>query len=231
MEGTSRNGHDLLIIQTYLLPRWHSSWCLWNKSWHKLLTYEPCGPYHAHITWWLVNQCQTLISEDFLVTWKSLQLGSRLLFWKAAPDLREPLQADQQQEQDIVMDQFVFHFGTFEHSFYGPWLHQDSLTGDEISSSYYCSQLIVLRHDIWMTFSSQVTELSINFFTDCHWMSCFLNCQEMLTLPVPKLNWLWQREDWSSDTGGGHTDSVTTGGGGWWSQGVNMHFLKSSKLQ
>ena len=102
------------------------------KSWHKLLTCEPCGPYHAHITWWLVNQCQTHISEDFLVTWKSLQLSSRLLFWKAAPNLSEPLQADKQQEQDIVMDQFVFHFGTFEHTFYGLWLHQDSLTDDEI---------------------------------------------------------------------------------------------------
>lgn len=102
------------------------------KSWHKLLTCELCEPYHVHITRWLVNQCHSSCSEDFLVTWKSLQLSSGLLFWKAAADLSEPRQADQQQEQDIVMDQFVFHFGTFEHSFYGLWLHQDSLNGDEI---------------------------------------------------------------------------------------------------
>ena len=78
-----------------------------------------------------------LISNDIDVTWKSFQLGSGLLFWEASGDLREPLLADQYQDQDIVnivTDQFVFHFGTFEHSFYGLWLLQDSLTGDEILS-------------------------------------------------------------------------------------------------
>ena len=78
-----------------------------------------------------------LLSNYIDVTWKSFKLGSGLLFWEAAADLSEPLQADQHQEQDIVnivTDQFVFHFGTFEHSFYGLWLLQDSLTGDEILS-------------------------------------------------------------------------------------------------
>ena len=108
------------------------------KSWHKLLKCETLLTVtRTHYPVVSQSMSPPLLSNDIDVTWKSFKLGSGLLFWEAAADLSEPLQADQHQEQDIVnivTDQFVFHFGTFEHSFYGLWLLQDSLTGDEILS-------------------------------------------------------------------------------------------------
>ena len=58
----------------------------------------------------------------------------------------------------------------------------------KFSPSYYCSHLIVLRHDIWMTFSSKVTELSINFVTASQQTSYFLIFREMLSVLVSELN-------------------------------------------
>lgn len=148
---------------------------------------------------WLVTQCRCQTSlSDLDNTWKSFQLGSGLLFWEAAADLSDPLQADQRQDQDIVMDQFWFHFGTFELSFTVSDYSRINSLVMKFSPSYYCSQIIVLRHDIWMTFSSQVTEQSINFVTVSHNSSYFLICHEMLTVSESELNCfrsaaLWQR--------------------------------------
>ena len=81
----------------------------------------------------------------------------------------------------------------------------------KFSPSYYCSQIIVLRHDIWMTFSSQVTEQSINFVRYCHsqgilfsYLSWNVNCVSVRTKLFPERCSLTEvRRALSSHTGGG----------------------------
>ena len=129
------------------------------------------------------------------------------------------------------MDQFWFHFGTFESSFTVSDYSRINSLVMKFSPSYYCSQIIVLRHDIWMTFSSQVTEQSIHFVTITHKASYFLICHEMLTVSESELNCfrsaaLWQRWGalWAlTPEGGGPGLGVTSDQGsvrGWCNTGL-----------